>query len=333
VFTVTTPKKPTVPGLHIPEEILPAKVGDTLAPGWTLKGKDYVAFDYPEPFATKKEALAWMQANVAEHVVGLGTLTIEEVNNTLSPLRVLVTQAPLKDKLGYIEFSATLADNTNGLFNPGPGSGVSRIQLDKKLPANQRFKNYEDSIVSTERMLKSTEDHKAQWLEAQGAVDSLTESDKKFLEELNKVIDYYHSRINAFTIKGLSRKYHPSIWSVSSEVADNQLAGTLIHEYGHAWHFENGPEVNPYFQLRTPENNTPMRQWLFNRRKWREEFADYRVTQYSIQDDWWCEMFAENFAMYMHGEVKHMHPDMIKFFDSKFPALDFGHKLRGEIYA
>jgi hypothetical protein len=274
-------------------------------PGYRLR-KGYVGIHYPEQFASKADAARWVRLNVADKLLLDKEVNLDFVNAALGHLRIVNQVAPLRSPLTSLQVTE-LPTNTNGRFIVR-SSGKTELQLNKAREIE--FMSVAERQARAVNAL--TQDIDA-WRGMRETLPGMSDQ----IEQTLKIKETALKKIQS------SPPSRPEVtFSVSSSISDSPAGGTMVHEYGHAWHYQYDDKVRKQFGIRYYKDRGSKFE--------NELIAKYRVSEYAKTN--WEECFAENFSLYFHGEVKRMHADMVKFFDAMFPRLRFGQRLTPEIY-
>jgi hypothetical protein len=280
------------------------------------KQQDYVQMDYPAPFRKRSEAESWVLKNLANRV-DFGEASLDRINATLGPLRVINQNMPLKSARLNI-FQITKIEDSSGLF----WSNTRKVQIADDVPCwfgtmNQKKAQYlerqQPFLDDINKMLARHNKAKPKETAALNTWKREGRSLNKLKAEREKIIE---------KIKSVTKRRGQFKNTVSSQW-DANAGGTAVHEYAHAWHYEYDDELTKRFGLSWKQSlSDPVKQIKLER----DLCKKFKVSDYAASD--WAECVAENFSCYMLGEVRRMHPEMVRFFDQQLgKRLRFGMKL------
>lgn len=302
---------------------------DKIANGITAINGD-IRFSYDTQFKTAQEAVKWLGKNVAHRVRFQSRsrdTALSDLNGIVNTFQVLHAHAPLKHKLHDFQVTRKLDTEYFGIKdNQGINGFFARdfSLRDKKKVGNESSGSIQlrarDAIPAADpkqRARALLEEQRQEAFALRKQFNSIKgKGDDKALQRLELEIDQRTAYAKQL-LKGINedrRIEHPRN---ASRNGDAPLLGTLIHEYGHAWHYQYQDNVKAYFGKGSEYGPKSLRL-----------AKKYKSTGYSGEK--WTECFAENFALYMMGQVKGMHKDMVSFFDKQFPFLNYGKRLGKE---
>ena len=299
---------------------------EKVADGISIVNGD-VRFSYNRQFKTPKEAVQWLGQNVAQRVRMQSRskeTSLSDLNGIVNTFQMLHAHAPLKQKLHDFEVTRKLDTEHFGIKDHQGINGFfakdfslrDKKRVGKEVSGSIQLRTRDATPISDpkERAKKLFEEQKREALGLREKWNAIRSSgDVKALQRLELEIDQRTAYAKELlkSINDDKRLEHPRN---ASRNGDAPLLGTLIHEYGHAWHYQYQDAVKAHFGKGAEYGPKSL-----NLAK------KYMSTGYSGEK--WAECFAENFALYMMGQVRGMHKDMVSFFDKQFPTLSYGKRL------
>lgn len=328
-----------------------------LPAGMTI-GNRSVVYDYPKPFKTLSDAKVWVEKNLAdkmtfedENIATGNNEFLHNLNRSLSHVRLLsdsgvplprvrrlnihhgdiIDLATVGGKPGEKAYGVmdTSANNTLHLAIPhltkenDLGNAVRQVEMNQNGLSSRKRQLIEALQHKQSGALPKTVDHMRPEKELLSKIKEVTTQQQELDGAKRGLLVL--GTIDRGAIQRYPNREKVSEGSRANLTFDSRLAGTLMHELGHAFHSEKSDLAEQ--DLDKNYNYTALRKnWnAGGKERYTQVNKQFVTSPYSAVNI--AENFAEAFALYMNAQVQGLHPKYVEFFDKQFPQLSFGKNL------